>query len=67
MEECVTEVKYLRSETRGRNIAFYFIVIGKPAFLASVLTGECRLTTGIGIFGKEQKKCIKCRHHTSLS
>lgn len=46
MEECVTEVNYLGSETKGKKIAFYFIVIEKPAFLPFVLTGECRLTIG---------------------
>lgn len=41
MEERVTEVKYLGSETRGKKVAFYFIVIEKAAFLAFVPTREC--------------------------
>jgi len=41
MEECLTEVEYLGSETRGRKIAFYFVDFKKTAFLAFVPTREC--------------------------
>lgn len=42
MEECVTDVKHLGTETRGKNVAFHSSHRKeKPVFLAFVPPREC--------------------------
>lgn len=55
MQEPVTNVKYLVSETRGKKVAFYSIVTEKPAFYSFCTNKGMQTDHRIGIFVKEQK------------